>query len=139
MVVPAPLWLSEPVPEITEPLLRLVDCQNCKEPALVIAPVIDVAGLVMMAVVPTLIVPPLVTALVFVVCARPVESKKRKAGAILKKKTNTRPHERRLAGLMQEGVPKLIRRAFIFCRDLLLIRENTMRRHAATTPPKERK
>ena len=79
MVVPDPLWLSEPVPEITKLSVRLVDCQNCSEPLLVIAPVMVVTGLVMMAVVPLPIVPPLVTALV--VCALPVDTKKKKANA----------------------------------------------------------
>jgi hypothetical protein len=81
-VVPDPLWLSEPVPEITKLSVRLVDCQNCSEPLLVIAPVIDVTGLVMMAVVPLLIVPPLVTALV--VCALPVDIKRKKAKPLRK-------------------------------------------------------
>ena len=64
MVVPEPFWLTEPTPEITKLLFRVVDCQNSKEPSLVIAPVMEVTGLVMMAVVPLLIVPPLVTSLV---------------------------------------------------------------------------
>ena len=64
MVVPVPFWASDPVPEMTKRLLRVVDCQNCKVPLLVIGPVIEVTGLVMMAVTPLAIVPPFVTALV---------------------------------------------------------------------------
>ena len=82
MVVPDPLWLSEPVPEITKLSVRLSDCQNCSEPLLVIAPVMVVTGLVMMAVVPLPIVPPLVTALV--VCALPVDIKRKKAKPLRK-------------------------------------------------------
>jgi len=64
--------VSVPLPLITPLLVKAVVCRNCKEPLLVMAAEIDVTGLVMISVSPTLINPPLVTVFVLVVCAETV-------------------------------------------------------------------
>jgi hypothetical protein len=81
-------FVTVPVPLIIPLSVKAVDCQNWRDPLLVIAAVIEVTGLVITSVTPTLMVPPLVTVLVLVVCANadPQVSEKM-AKAIPKQKT----------------------------------------------------
>ena len=62
--------MSDPVPEIRSESVRDPLCMKSNSPLSVIDPVMLVTGLVISAVVPELIVPPLVTVFVFVVWAR---------------------------------------------------------------------
>ena len=69
IVVPVPAIVREPTPVIAnESVIVRPLCLKSNRPLSVIAPVIEVTGLVISAVVPELIVPPLVTVFVFV-CA----------------------------------------------------------------------
>jgi hypothetical protein len=63
-------FVTVPEPLIAPLAVKAAVCQNCRDPLLAIAAVMEVTGLVMIWMSPTLIVPPLVTVFVLVVCAQ---------------------------------------------------------------------
>jgi hypothetical protein len=82
-------FVTVPIPLIIPLFVKAVDCQNCRDPLLVIAADIgEVTGLVIITVSPGRIVPPLVTVLVLVVCANAdPQVKEKMAKAIPRQKT----------------------------------------------------
>jgi hypothetical protein len=86
-------FVTVPEPLIAPLAVKAAVCQNCRDPLLVIAAVMEVTGLVMIWMSPTLIVPPLVTVFVLVVCAQSDEPHTRQ-GKLTKAKTRDEKMER---------------------------------------------